>query len=128
MAGSPGDQRAEPYETFEALRARLERGMAHGDLAPGADVDALAAYFSTVLEGLSIQARDGTSRETMHAIIDCALVTGPAGRGRSDRVACTEPLDRSTSVLGRAPLTPRAGPHASAISHRQLAIAMRDEG
>jgi AcrR family transcriptional regulator len=60
-------------KTFEAIRDRLERGIADGDLAPQADVDALAAYYNTVLEGLSIQARDDTSREAMHAIIDCAL-------------------------------------------------------
>lgn len=60
-------------ETFEAIRSRLERGIAEGDLDPRADVDALAAYVNTVLEGLSIQARDGTSRQMMHAIIDCAL-------------------------------------------------------
>lgn len=60
--------------TFEAIRDRLQRGVADGDLAPGAQVDALAAYFNTVLEGLSIQARDGTSREAMHAIVDCALM------------------------------------------------------
>lgn len=59
--------------TFEALKTRLERGVADGDLAPETDVDALAAFYNTVLEGLSIQARDGTSRETMQAIIDCAL-------------------------------------------------------
>lgn len=62
-------------QTFEALRSRLERGIATGELAPETDIDALAAYFNTVLEGLSIQARDGASRETMHAIIDCALAS-----------------------------------------------------
>jgi AcrR family transcriptional regulator len=60
-------------QTFEALRNRLQRGIADGDLAPETDIDALAAYFNTVLEGLSIQARDGTPRKTMHAIVDCAL-------------------------------------------------------
>jgi AcrR family transcriptional regulator len=60
-------------QTLEAIRDRLQRGIADGDLASHTDVDALAAYFNTVLEGLSIQARDGTSRETMHAIIDRAL-------------------------------------------------------
>jgi AcrR family transcriptional regulator len=60
-------------KTLEAIRDRLERGIADSDLAPQTDVDALAAYVNTVLEGLSIQARDGTSREAMHAIIDCAL-------------------------------------------------------
>lgn len=59
--------------TFDALRERLQRGIAEGDLDSNTDIDALAAYFNTVLEGLSIQARDGTSGETMHAIIDCAL-------------------------------------------------------
>ena len=71
-------------QTFEAIRDRLERGIAEGDLAPETDVEALAAYYNTVLEGLSIQARDGISRDAMHAIIDCALagwqtVPGPAG-------------------------------------------------
>lgn len=60
-------------QTFEAIRDRLERGIAEGDLAPETDVEALAAYYNTVLEGLSIQARDGISRDAMHAIIDCAL-------------------------------------------------------
>ena len=57
----------------EAIRDRLQRGIAEGDVAPGTDVDALASYYNTVLEGLSIQARDHTPREAMHAIIDCAL-------------------------------------------------------
>jgi AcrR family transcriptional regulator len=59
--------------TQEAIRTRLERGVADGDLPPTADRDALAAYFNTVLEGLSIQARDGASREAMMAIVDCAM-------------------------------------------------------
>jgi AcrR family transcriptional regulator len=60
-------------QTLEAIRDRLKRGIADGDFPPHTDVDALAAYYNTVLEGLSIQARDGTSRRTMHAIIDVAL-------------------------------------------------------
>jgi AcrR family transcriptional regulator len=57
--------RQKPYEL---MRERLER-----ELSPGTDVEALAHYYNTVLEGLSIQARDGASRETMHAIVDCAM-------------------------------------------------------
>jgi AcrR family transcriptional regulator len=60
---------------FELMRARLGRAIDAGELPPGTDVRALAAYYNTVLEGLSIQARDGASRETMHAIIDCAMAT-----------------------------------------------------
>jgi AcrR family transcriptional regulator len=58
---------------FELMRARLERGVDAGELPPGTDVESLAHYYNTVLEGLSIQARDDASRETMHAIIDCAM-------------------------------------------------------
>lgn len=60
-------------KTHEALRERLARGIVDGDLAPDTDIEALAAYFNTVLEGLSIQARDGVPREAMDAIVDCAL-------------------------------------------------------
>jgi AcrR family transcriptional regulator len=63
------------HKSFELVRARLERGVDAGELPPGTDVQALAAYYNTVLEGLSIQARDGASREAMHAIVDCAMVT-----------------------------------------------------
>lgn len=65
-------------KTREALRERFVRGIADGDLAADTDVDALASYFNTVLEGLSIQARDGVSRETMHGIVDCALAAWEA--------------------------------------------------
>lgn len=64
--------------TQEAIRARLERGVAEGDVEPTANLDALASYFNTVLEGLSIQARDGASRETMLAIGDCAMASWDA--------------------------------------------------
>jgi hypothetical protein len=50
-------------------RARVPRGI---------DVDAVAGYYNTVLEGLSIQARDGASRESMHAIVDCAMAAWDA--------------------------------------------------
>jgi AcrR family transcriptional regulator len=66
------------HKTFELIRARLDHAVDTGELPPGADVEALAAYYNTVLEGLSIQARDGASRESMHAIIDCAMATWDA--------------------------------------------------
>jgi AcrR family transcriptional regulator len=72
-------------QTVDAIRERLERGIADGDLAPETDVVALAAFLNTVLEGLSIQARDGTSREAMHAIIDCTLAAWDALGGTPAR-------------------------------------------
>ena len=70
------------HKTFELIGDRLERGVADGEIPPEADVEGLAAYYNTVLEGLSIQARDGASRESMHAIIDCAMATWEASLRR----------------------------------------------
>lgn len=61
------------------LRDRIARGIAQGDLSPSADVDRLAAFYTTVLEGLSIQARDGASAEKLNMIIDAAMLVWPAG-------------------------------------------------
>jgi AcrR family transcriptional regulator len=61
------------------LRERLAQGMAEGDLAASADLDQFAAFYTTVLEGLSIQARDGASIEKLNIIIDAAMLAWPAG-------------------------------------------------
>ncbi|XXY44198.1 TetR/AcrR family transcriptional regulator [Sorangium sp. So ce269] len=55
------------------LQRRLDRGVAEGDLPAGTDTAALAAFYTTVLQGLSIQARDGASREALLAVVDCAM-------------------------------------------------------
>ncbi|WEX76529.1 TetR/AcrR family transcriptional regulator [Sinorhizobium numidicum] len=60
-----------------SLKQRLQRGIAEGDLPPSADVDRLAAFYTTVLEGLSIQARDGASPEKLSSIIDAAMLAWP---------------------------------------------------
>jgi AcrR family transcriptional regulator len=57
----------------EVLRRRLQRGVQEGDLPPGTDVKALAAFVTTLQQGLSIQARDGAPRATLEAIVDHAL-------------------------------------------------------
>jgi AcrR family transcriptional regulator len=59
---------------FETIRDRLARGVADGDLAaPEAGVDAIARYYTTVVQGLSLQARDGASRAELEAVITCAM-------------------------------------------------------
>ena len=56
-----------------ALRERLERGIRDGDLPAGMDCLKLAIFYATVQHGMSIQARDGASRETLLAIADSAM-------------------------------------------------------
>ncbi|ADB51728.1 TetR/AcrR family transcriptional regulator [Conexibacter woesei] len=74
-----GDFMAEQRRTArEDVRARIARGVADGDVGPETDVDALAAYVATVLHGLSFEARDGVSCDTLNAIVDRAMVTWDA--------------------------------------------------
>ena len=64
---------AERRAALDRLRARLDRGVADGELPPGTDTAALAGFYSTVLDGMSIKARDGASTAELHAIADAAL-------------------------------------------------------
>jgi AcrR family transcriptional regulator len=75
-------------QTVEDLAERLRQGVAAGEIAPDADVKAIAGYYVTVQQGMSIQARDGATREQLQAIARAALaawepltrgVTGAAG-------------------------------------------------
>lgn len=69
--------------SVEVLRDRFERAVAEGELDAGTDCRALAIYFVTVQHGMSIQARDGASREDLLAVADCAMAAwdGLASRG-----------------------------------------------
>ncbi|WP_280347496.1 TetR/AcrR family transcriptional regulator [Nocardia neocaledoniensis] len=74
--------------TTADIRARLDRGVREGDLKPGTDTAALAALFSTVLFGLSIQARDGVGHAELRAAVDSALeILAPSVTGTSARIS-----------------------------------------
>ncbi|NNH71133.1 TetR/AcrR family transcriptional regulator [Nocardia uniformis] len=64
--------------TTEDIRLRLERGVTDGDLPAGTDIAGLAAFYTTVLYGLSIQARDGVCYEDLLRSIDTAMSAWPA--------------------------------------------------
>lgn len=55
------------------LRDRIARGITDGDVPAGTDADGIADFYTTVLQGLSIQSRDGATRARLDAIIDAAL-------------------------------------------------------
>ena len=59
--------------TLARVRARLERGVSEGDLAPDTDTAALASFCATVMQGLSLQARDGATAEELDGIIAAAM-------------------------------------------------------
>ena len=60
-------------QTVDDLAAILQRGIAAGEIARGVDVKAVASYYVTVQQGMSIQARDGANRKTLQAIARAAL-------------------------------------------------------
>lgn len=68
-----GHLRAVRLQTPEHIRRRLKRGVLERDLPEGLDLAGLASFYTTVLLGLSIQARDGASHKALLAAVDCAM-------------------------------------------------------
>jgi AcrR family transcriptional regulator len=71
----------------EVIKDRLKRAVAEGDLAPGVDTGAIAAFYATVIHGLGIRAGDGTPRAALMAAVDGAMaawdtLTSPNGSNR----------------------------------------------
>jgi AcrR family transcriptional regulator len=60
-------------ETQALIRRRLKQGIADGDVPADADIGTMAAFYSTVLNGLSLQARDGASRKQLMGVVDGAM-------------------------------------------------------
>jgi AcrR family transcriptional regulator len=63
--------------TGPLLQARFEQAVGDGELPPDADPAALAGFFATVLQGLSVQAASGVDRAGLHRAIDVALRVWP---------------------------------------------------
>jgi AcrR family transcriptional regulator len=61
-------------DMLSTIKERLARGVTDGDLTvPPAGLDAISRYYTTVVQGLSIQARDGADRAELEAVITCAM-------------------------------------------------------
>jgi len=59
---------------FEEIRERLVRGVHDGDFAASTDsLTAIARYYTTVMHGLSVQARDGANRAELETVITMAM-------------------------------------------------------
>ncbi|WP_028046059.1 TetR/AcrR family transcriptional regulator [Cellulomonas sp. URHE0023] len=83
LAAPTGALENEPVREFLAglrlgvratIRDRLARGVADGDVAaPETSLDGIARYYDTVVQGLSVQARDGADRSELEDVITCAM-------------------------------------------------------
>ena len=65
--------------TEKALHARIERGVADGDMPVGTDAASLARFFATVIQGMTIQSRDGANRSELIATAELAMRAWPDG-------------------------------------------------
>ncbi|MET3583199.1 AcrR family transcriptional regulator [Mesorhizobium robiniae] len=52
---------------------RLRKGVRDGELKPDTDPEALGDYYTTVLFGLSVQARDGVPKKRLHDLVTVAM-------------------------------------------------------
>ena len=59
------------------LRARITADIARGILPPDTDAATLATFTTTVIQGMSNQARDGATRDRLLAVADLALRAWP---------------------------------------------------
>ena len=60
------------------MKKRIERGIADGDVPRDANPAALASFYMAVLQGMSLHAKDGASRERLKQIGEAALLAFPA--------------------------------------------------
>ncbi|WP_394891527.1 TetR family transcriptional regulator C-terminal domain-containing protein [Mesorhizobium sp. AaZ16] len=68
------------------LRTRLEAAVREGELPAGIDCEAIAVFYVTVQQGMSIQARDGASHDRLLAAADGAMAAWDAlTAGQPDR-------------------------------------------
>ncbi len=65
---------------ISSVKTRFDRAVAEGELAASTDTAALAAYYSAVVQGLAIQARDGVERPVLDSIAELALAAWPGRR------------------------------------------------
>jgi len=59
----------------EKIYQRLQQGVEDGDLSSDADIQAMTDYYVTVIQGLTMQARDGVAIEQLENVVTLALKT-----------------------------------------------------
>jgi AcrR family transcriptional regulator len=60
-----------------ALKERMERAKAQGDLPAHIDGEGLANYLGAILQGMAVQAGGGASREQLRTLVETSLAMWP---------------------------------------------------
>jgi AcrR family transcriptional regulator len=61
----------------DRMKDRIKRGIADGDVPAGTDAGALADFYSTIMTGMSMNARDGATRKSLMATVAQAMQVFP---------------------------------------------------
>jgi hypothetical protein len=70
----------------DRLKDRLKQGITEGDVPAGTDAAALADFYSTIMTGMALRARDGASRKSLLATVAQAMSIFPgAPRGAAKK-------------------------------------------
>ncbi|AYG68123.1 TetR/AcrR family transcriptional regulator [Rhizobium sp. CCGE531] len=56
-------------QTLDIFTARIERGIAEGDMRSDADARSLARFLGAIVQGMSVQARDGATTDELLALM-----------------------------------------------------------
>lgn len=62
----------------DAMAQRLRKGQITGDLPSDTDIEALAAFYGSLLRGMAMQARDGASRDRLLEIARIGMQAWPS--------------------------------------------------
>ena len=79
LACSPSSEAVQRFlhehrlETHRAITKRLKAGVAAGDVPARADISAIASFYTTLIHGIAVQAKDGSSRASLLATVDFAM-------------------------------------------------------
>jgi AcrR family transcriptional regulator len=63
--------------SIQAMKTRFDRAISEGELPTDTDTDALARFYSAVVQGMSAQACDGACTATLKRLVDIALSAWP---------------------------------------------------
>jgi AcrR family transcriptional regulator len=68
-----------------SMQARIQRGIDEGELPADTDAGALANFYATVYQGMSMQAKDGASRASLRRSVEMAMRSWPPATLRPRR-------------------------------------------
>lgn len=69
------------------MQARIQRGIDEGELPVATDAGAIANFYATVYQGMSMQAKDGATRGSLLASVEMAMRSWPVAADAPRRAA-----------------------------------------